>query len=107
MHIEMGLSPDISLATHNKKNRDKMPVPQKRGSKMTNHRPKFSKQRRSLLKGLGGLGVGLTFLPRHSLSEEEKKLNFYNWDTYIGETTLADFEKATGKIGRASCRERV
>ena len=58
--------------------------------------PGFSPRRRSLLKGLGALGVGLTFLPRHSLSEEEKKLNFYNWDTYIGETTLADFEKATG-----------
>ncbi|MBU6207682.1 MAG: spermidine/putrescine ABC transporter substrate-binding protein, partial [Alphaproteobacteria bacterium] len=23
-------------------------------------------------------------------------LNFYNWDTYIGDTTLADFKKATG-----------
>ena len=40
--------------------------------------------------------AGLTFLPRFSLAEEEKKLNFYNWDTYIGETTLADFKKATG-----------
>ena len=58
--------------------------------------PGFSARRRSLLKGLGALGVGLTFMPRLSLSEEEKKLNFYNWDTYIGETTLADFEKATG-----------
>ncbi|MGE0004162.1 MAG: PotD/PotF family extracellular solute-binding protein [Parvibaculaceae bacterium] len=58
--------------------------------------PGFSARRRALLKGLGAIGVGLTFLPRHSLSEEEKKLNFYNWDTYIGETTLADFEKATG-----------
>jgi spermidine/putrescine transport system substrate-binding protein len=29
-------------------------------------------------------------------AEEEKKLNFYNWDTYIGETTLPDFTKATG-----------
>jgi spermidine/putrescine transport system substrate-binding protein len=58
--------------------------------------PGFSSRRRSLLKGLGALGLGLTFLPRNSLSEEEKKLNFYNWDTYIGETTLADFETATG-----------
>jgi spermidine/putrescine transport system substrate-binding protein len=58
--------------------------------------PGFSSRRRSLLKGLGAMSLGLTFLPRHSLSEEEKKLNFYNWDTYIGETTLADFEKATG-----------
>ena len=35
-------------------------------------------------------------MPRGSLSEEEKKLSFYNWDTYIGETTLADFKTATG-----------
>ena len=27
---------------------------------------------------------------------EAAKLNFYNWDTYIGETTLADFNAATG-----------
>ncbi len=26
---------------------------------------------------------------------EAKKLNFYNWDTYIGETTLADFKAET------------
>ena len=58
--------------------------------------PGFSARRRSLLKGLGALGVGLSFMSRHSLSAEEKKLNFYNWDTYIGDTTLADFEKATG-----------
>ena len=29
-------------------------------------------------------------------SAEEARLNFYNWDTYIGETTLDDFEAATG-----------
>ncbi len=27
---------------------------------------------------------------------EAKKLNFYNWDTYIGETTLADFKAEAG-----------
>lgn len=27
---------------------------------------------------------------------EGSKLEFYNWDTYIGETTLADFKSATG-----------
>ena len=27
---------------------------------------------------------------------EEKKVNVYNWDTYIGETTLDTFKKATG-----------
>jgi spermidine/putrescine transport system substrate-binding protein len=63
---------------------------------MTTTRPRLSPSRRQLLQGAGIAAVGLTFLPRFSLAEEEKKLNFYNWDTYIGETTLADFEKATG-----------
>ncbi len=27
---------------------------------------------------------------------EDAKLNFYNWDTYIGKTTLGDFKKASG-----------
>ncbi|WP_373505825.1 PotD/PotF family extracellular solute-binding protein [Aestuariivirga sp.] len=58
--------------------------------------PRFRPNRRSLLKGTGALAVGLTFLPRFSMAEEEKKLNFYNWDTYIGETTLEDFNAATG-----------
>jgi spermidine/putrescine transport system substrate-binding protein len=52
--------------------------------------------RRRMLKAAGISAVGMTFLPRFALSEEEKKLNFYNFDTYIGETTLADFNKATG-----------
>ncbi len=30
------------------------------------------------------------------MSAEEKKLTFYNYDTYIGENTLADFNEATG-----------
>ncbi len=58
--------------------------------------PKYRPDRRSLLKGTGAAMVGLTFLPRFSLAAEEKKLNFFNWDTYIGETTLADFNKASG-----------
>lgn len=61
--------------------------------------------RRSLLTGLGAAAVGLTFggalegcSPKASApaGAEEAKLNFYNWDTYIGETTLADFKKAAG-----------
>ncbi len=57
--------------------------------------PRFRPNRRSLLKGSGAL-VGLTFLPRFAMSQEEKKLNFYNWDTYIGENTLGEFNTATG-----------
>ena len=63
---------------------------------MSTFRPKLRPTRRSLLRGAGALAVGLTFLPRFSLADEEKKLNLYNWDTYIGEHSLADFQKATG-----------
>ncbi len=56
--------------------------------------------RRSVLEGLGVAAVGLTFSGKGFAADpakaEEAKLNFYNWDTYIGETTLADFEKASG-----------
>ncbi len=59
---------------------------------MTN---RFRGNRRHLLKG-AGMFAALTFLPRHALSEEEKKLSFFNYDTYTGEHTLADFNAATG-----------
>jgi spermidine/putrescine transport system substrate-binding protein len=63
---------------------------------MTTCQPRFSPSRRSLLKGTGAAIAGITFLPRFSQAEEEKKLNLYNYDTYMGETTLADFNGATG-----------
>ncbi len=63
---------------------------------MTTYRPRFRPNRRNLIQGLGALAAGVTFLPRFALSAEEKKLNFYNWDTYIGENTLEEFSKATG-----------
>lgn len=58
----------------------------------------YKRTRRSFLEGIGAAAVGLTFsAPGFAAGkDEEKKLNFYNWDTYIGETTLADFEKAAG-----------
>ena len=52
--------------------------------------------RRSFLAGAGAAAAGLSFLPRTVPASEEPRLNFYNWDTYIGETTLADFEALTG-----------
>jgi spermidine/putrescine transport system substrate-binding protein len=56
-----------------------------------------SLSRRSLLAALGAITAGITLQPRHAWSAaEEKQLNFYNWDTYIGETTLIDFKKASG-----------
>ncbi len=63
---------------------------------MTTYTPKFQTSRRSVLKATGALIAGVTFAPRFALSEEEKKLSLYNYDTYIGETTLADFSGATG-----------
>jgi spermidine/putrescine transport system substrate-binding protein len=61
---------------------------------MTIH-PKFKASRRSVLAGAGA-ALGLVLVPYKARAEEEKKLNFYNWDTYTGETTLADFKEATG-----------
>ncbi|HMT13961.1 MAG TPA: spermidine/putrescine ABC transporter substrate-binding protein [Aestuariivirga sp.] len=63
---------------------------------MTVHRPFPRFTRRSLLKGTGAAFAGLVLSPRFAMAEEEKKLSFYNYDTYIGETTLDDFNKATG-----------
>src|SRR5262245_11562803 len=54
--------------------------------------------RRSILKGLGVAAVGLSLSAKKfpAWAAEEPKLNFYNWDTYIGETTLEDFKEASG-----------
>ena len=54
--------------------------------------------RRSLLKGLGAAAVGISLIGKKSpaWAEEEPKLNFYNWDTYIGETTLETFKEKSG-----------
>ena len=48
--------------------------------------------RRSFLTATGAVAAGF-HLP---IFAEQKNLNFYNWDTYIGETTLDDFASATG-----------
>src|SRR3546814_10325519 len=61
---------------------------------MVDHSPRRP-TRRSFLAGTGAIAAGVTLLP--SLGRgAEKQLNLYNWDTYIGETTLDDFKKATG-----------
>ncbi|WP_374530663.1 PotD/PotF family extracellular solute-binding protein [Novosphingobium sp.] len=63
--------------------------------------------RRSLLQGLGVAAIGISFGGLAACSKsgssgagagtgEEPALNFYNWDTYIGETTLADFKASSG-----------
>ena len=52
--------------------------------------------RRNFLAGTGAVAAGLAISPKVGWSAEEARVNFYNWDTYIGETTLEDFEDATG-----------
>ncbi len=50
--------------------------------------------RRAALMGMGAVGLSFT-LPKGGFAASGK-VNFYNWDTYIGETTLEDFTAATG-----------
>ena len=67
--------------------------------------------RRSMLRGMGATAIGLSLAGglaacsdktetaaggKIAPTGEEPKLNFYNWDTYIGETTLKDFKGASG-----------
>lgn len=60
---------------------------------MTRRTPTFRPNRRSFLAGTGAVAAGIT-LPKGAFAAGT--VNFYNWDTYIGETTLEDFTKATG-----------
>ncbi len=62
---------------------------------MENHSPRLRPDRRGLMGGAAAL-AGMSLLPRGTAAAEERKLNLYNWDTYIGETTLEDFNAATG-----------
>ena len=64
---------------------------------------RFNHQRRGFLAGLGAVAAGLSFglegcAERAPIGPngEEQRLNLYNWDTYTGKTTLADFKAATG-----------
>lgn len=52
--------------------------------------------RRAALAGMGAVGVSLTIPDALKAASHAKKVNFYNWDTYIGENTLENFTKATG-----------
>src|SRR3546814_13289125 len=66
---------------------------------------KQTRGRRSLLQALGVAAVGISFGGLAACSKdggktlangEEAKLNFYNWDIYIGENTLDNLQEATG-----------
>lgn len=56
---------------------------------------KAMNRRFSLLAGTAMVAGALVFSATAG-AEEPKKLNVYNWADYIGETTIADFEKETG-----------
>jgi spermidine/putrescine transport system substrate-binding protein len=72
----------------------------------------FKANRRSLLKGMGAAAIGISFAGLAGCgggesakvgadgkllsTGEAPELNFYNWDTYIGETTLEDYKTASG-----------
>jgi spermidine/putrescine transport system substrate-binding protein len=56
--------------------------------------------RRSLLQQFGAAAIGISFAGGLSAcgrqGSAERVVNFYNWDTYIGPTTLEDFQAAAG-----------
>jgi len=54
--------------------------------------------RREFLSGTAAVGISLT-LPNSAFATEGN-VNFYNWDAYIGENTLDEFEKSTGIVAR-------
>jgi spermidine/putrescine transport system substrate-binding protein len=60
--------------------------------------------RRSLLQQFGAAAIGVSFAGGLSAcgGGGGRVVNFYNWDTYIGPTTLDDFEAATGVPVRMS-----
>ncbi len=64
--------------------------------KATGRRFSARHSRRSFLAGMGVVAAGLSLPGGRAWSAEEKRLNFYNWDTYIGETTLDDFKAVSG-----------
>ena len=58
-----------------------------------NRRHRTSMTRRGFLTGSTAVGISIT-LP--TAFAAEGKVNFSNWDTYIGENTITEFEKTSG-----------
>ncbi|MFK7992577.1 MAG: PotD/PotF family extracellular solute-binding protein [Granulosicoccus sp.] len=60
------------------------------------HRLPISRRRFLAGAAAGAAAVGISFkLPKGALAAGGK-VNFYNWDTYIGENTIEQFEEASG-----------
>ncbi len=57
--------------------------------------PRFAITRRRALQGLSTAAIGLTLAPLAGCGEQDS-LNFANWESYLGETTLDDFKDASG-----------
>src|SRR5262245_54272586 len=64
---------------------------------MTKGKHKRGASRRSLLQQLGAAAVGISFGGLAACNPGGgRRVYFYNWDQYIGPTTLDDFQRATG-----------
>ncbi len=63
---------------------------------MSIFKPSFRANRRQFLAGTGAAFAGISLRSYSASAAEDKKLNLYNYSTYMGETTLADFNTATG-----------
>ena len=60
------------------------------------HRAPISRRRFLASTAAAGAAIGISLkLPKGAFAADGK-VNFYNWDTYIGETTIEDFEKESG-----------
>lgn len=58
------------------------------------HTTRLPISRRKFLTGAAAVGISFK-LPKEAFAADGK-VNFYNWDTYIGENTIDEFEKETG-----------
>jgi len=59
----------------------------------------FPVSRRAFMRGsAAAVGISFAGAAGRSWGAEEKRLNVYNWDTYIGETTLGTFNARTGIV---------
>ena len=67
-----------------------------KATNITRHEGHVSRDERHAMLRQKGCTLWLTGLSGCGKGGSGKKLHFYNWDTYIGKTTLKDFEAASG-----------